>query len=72
MVIYLNETLIKHSISKAKFAEVTGLDRTTLYKQLRYGFVPREETLEVYSIALEKLVGGSRKTHLRRIRECLS
>jgi len=72
MVIYLNETLIKHSISKAKFAEVTGLDRTTLYKQLRYGFVPREDTLICYSIALEKLVGGSRKTHLRRIKQCLS
>jgi DNA-binding phage protein len=65
---YLVETLKKNDCSFAQFALITGLDRTTLYKQLRYGYKPRNETLVIYAKGLSKITALKWQTHLRRMK----
>ena len=68
---YLVETLKKNNCSFSKFARITGLDRSTPYKQLRYGYRPREETLVIYAKGLARITGLKWETHLRRMKQSI-
>lgn len=64
---YIMKKLNENCISITQFAEVTGYDRSTIYKQVKYGFKPRLETICVYASALEKVAGGDIKIHMQKI-----
>lgn len=59
--------LEKSGCTIAQFAIITGYDKSTIYKQLRYGFKPRFETIEVYAMALSAITKIDWKIHQEKI-----
>lgn len=64
---YILRNLQAAGVSIPQFATITGYDKSTIYKQLRYGFKPRFETIEVYAMALSAITKIDWKIHQQKI-----
>lgn len=64
---HIQETLKKHNISFAEYAKITGLDRTLLYKHIKYTYKPKIETIIIYAKGLAKITGNTWKFHRKQI-----